>query len=109
MSVNHHGDEQSDLIKRFHDQFMGTAKREYPSGRLGAEDEGSLSYAMASDDRSRTIYIRFPKPIEWIGLGIKDAEQLRDSLTERICALKYGSVTGKLDQLKAPTPNHQGE
>lgn len=91
MSVPHHGDlpqEQSELMKLFMEQATGTAKRQFPAGRMGAEDDGALTYAIATDDRYRTIVIRFPKPIEWIGLDISAAEQLRDSLTERLMALR---------------------
>lgn len=87
MSVPHHG-EQPELIKRFMEQATGTAKRQYPSGRMGAEDDGDLTYAMANDDRHKTIVIRFAKPVQWIGLDLKSAEELRDQLTERILALR---------------------
>jgi hypothetical protein len=90
MSLNHHGssDEQSQLHKLFLEQATGTAKRAFPSGRMGAEDDGQLTYAMATDDRHKTIVIRFPKPVDWIGLDVKAAEDLRDQLTERLMALR---------------------
>jgi hypothetical protein len=50
MASQHHGDsEQSRLIKRFLDQANGQAKRAYPNGRVGADDEGELAYAIAAD------------------------------------------------------------
>jgi hypothetical protein len=93
MGTSHHGDgrserELADLRKRFLDQLDGTAKREYPSGRMGAEDDGALSYAITTDTRHGTIILRFGKPVEWIGLGIVEAEQLRDQLTERLMELR---------------------
>lgn len=91
MSAPHHGDlpeKQSELVKLFMEQATGTAKRQFPNGRMGAEDDGCLTYAMATDDRHRTIVIRFPKPIEWIGLDVAAAEQLRDALSERLLALR---------------------
>lgn len=97
MSLSHHGPEfeaaQLQLQKRFVEQFNGTGPRAYPAGRMGADDDGELTYAMANDDRHRTIVIRFPKPVEWIGLGIAEAEQLRDELTERIVAMRTGATT----------------
>jgi hypothetical protein len=87
MSTSHHG-KNSDLIRRFMEEATGTAKREFPAGRMGADDDGSLTYAIATDDRHRTIVIRFPKPIDWIGLDVKSAEELRDQLTERLMALR---------------------
>ncbi len=93
MSLSHHGDhKQLEAMRRFADQIDGTARRKYPSGRMGAEDDGELSYALATDDKHRTIIIRFGKPIEWVGLGIKDAEDLRDQLTDRLAALRAGAV-----------------
>lgn len=78
----------SEVQERFMRQMTGTDRREYPSGRMGAEDDGALAYAIASDDRHRTIVIRFPRPVEWIGLDMTAAEELRDQLTERLAALR---------------------
>lgn len=88
MSASHHSGNQSELVKRFLEQINGTARRQYPAGRMGAEDDGQLSYAMANDDKHQTIVIRFGKPIEWVGLGLTEAVELRDQLTERIAALR---------------------
>ena len=89
MTCSHHrGGEQLDAMRRFMEQIDGTARRQYPAGRMGAEDDGELAYALATDDRHNTIVIRFGKPVEWIGLGIKEATELRDQLTERLQALR---------------------
>ncbi len=89
MTLSHHGDhEQLEAMRRFSDQLHGTARRQYPAGRMGAEDDGELSYAIANDDKYHTIVIRFAKPVEWIGLGLKEATELRDNLTERLHALR---------------------
>lgn len=90
MSMNHHGQNEpnSELMKMFMEQATGTAKRQFPGGRMGAEDDGALAYAIATDDRHRTIVIRFPKPVDWIGLDMKAAEELRDQLTERLLSLR---------------------
>ena len=90
MSLSHHSGKQPELIKRFLEQMNGTGPRAYPAGRMGAEDDGELTYAMATDDKHRTIIIKFPKPVEWIGMGVKEAEELRDQLTERLVALRTG-------------------
>ncbi len=55
---------------------------------MGAEDDGDLAYALTNDDKHQTIVLRFGKPVEWIGLGLKEAEELRNQLTERIMALR---------------------
>lgn len=89
MSSSHHGEgERSDLIKRFMEQQSGKYYRRFPEGRTGADDDGELTYAIATDDQHRTIVIKFAHPTEWIGLGAKEAEELRDQLTERILALR---------------------
>lgn len=87
--MSHHGEKpQSDLIQRFMDQANGTARREWSAGRMGGEDDGDLAYSMATDTKRQVIVIRFGKPVEWIGLGVEEATQLRDSLNERIMALR---------------------
>lgn len=89
MSVNHHGDaEQLANMRRLVDQIKGTARREYPAGRMGAEDDGSLSYAVAADPKHSVIVIRFGKPVEWIGLGLDDARALIDALEQRVRELR---------------------
>ena len=104
MSVQHHGDLPEDmrrqldadrtrLMERFMEQSTGAYQRKFPDGRIGAEDDGELTYAIANDDRKRVIVIRFAHPTEWIGLDVKAATELRDQLTERIMALR-GIVAG---------------
>jgi hypothetical protein len=89
MGLSHHGDaEQLAHMRRLVEQIEGTAKRAYPAGRMGAEDDGALSYAMATDTRHGTIVVRFGKPVEWVGLGLEEATQLRDELTRRIMELR---------------------
>jgi len=89
MSVQHHGsDEQSRLLDRFREQMNGQYVREFPSGRTGADDDGELTYAISTDDKHRTIVIKFAHPTEWIGLDVQSATDLRDQLTERLLALR---------------------
>ena len=86
MSAQHHGDE------KFKDQFlremMGMQARAYPHGRMGADDDGAMTYAIAADPKRGVIRIAFPKPTAWIGLDRASAEQLRDALTEKILELR---------------------
>lgn len=99
MGMSHHGDaEELANMRRFIDQFHGTARREYPKGRMGAEDDGALSYAIAADPRHGTIVIRFGKAVEWIGMGIADAEALRDKLDEKLLELR--GITANSSELK---------
>lgn len=92
--LSHHSSPDQDAIRRrFMEQLNGTGPRVYPAGRMGAEDDGDLAYAMANNDRHGTIVVRFPKPVEWIALGVKEAEEFRDQLTERLVALRTGSTS----------------
>ncbi len=91
MSLEHHGDNlrgESEVIKRFRDQLQGKALRKWPEGRLGACDDGELSYAIAADPKSGVIKIDFGKPVTWIGLSLDAANQLRDILSEKILELR---------------------
>lgn len=89
MTTQHHGEgERSELLKQFQEQQTGEYMRRFPDGRTGADDDGELTYAIATDDAHRTIVIRFAHPTEWIAFDVKSAEKLRDDLTERIMALR---------------------
>ena len=93
MSASHHSDGRSErelakLRERFLQQVDGNSKREWSQGRMGAEDDGDLSYALATDTKRGVIVMRFGKPVEWLGFGIKEAEQLRDELTDRLMELR---------------------
>jgi hypothetical protein len=95
MSFDHHHErrplqmsEELTLKARLLDQMLGQSRREYPAGRMGAEDDGSLSYAIAADKIHGVVIIRFGKPVEWIGLGPADVEALRDNLTEKLAEIR---------------------
>jgi hypothetical protein len=96
MATSHHStvdDEQRALLKRFSDECDGIAKREWPDGRVSNEDDGSLSYALATDVRHRCIRMVFPKPVTWLGFDREAAEHLRDQLTERLLELRGINAT----------------
>ena len=107
MSFQHHSIRgEPSVIARFLQQQQGeSAPREYPNGRLGAEDDGALAYAIAVDDSRRTIVIDFGKEVSWIGLDIEAAIQLRNSLTERIDYLDAKAIRER--QLEARTKELQ--
>ena len=90
MASEHHGSRksQSEFIQRFREQLTGEYKREFPDGRMGADDDGELTYAVATDHKHRTIVIRFAHKTDWIGFDIESAEKLRDALTERLHELR---------------------
>src|SRR5262245_41552954 len=81
MATSHHGEPasnrpESEIMRRLLDQLEGTARREYPRGRMGADDEGALSLAVSADRKAGTVVIRFGKPVEWIGLAPADVAAL---------------------------------
>jgi hypothetical protein len=85
--------DQAALRQRFLDQLDGTAKRQYSAGRMGHDDDGDLSFAIAADPKKQVIIMRFGKPVEWIGFGVEDAERLIESLTLRISELRGVPLT----------------
>lgn len=93
---HHHGepasDEQRRLVKRFMEEAGGTAEREYPQGRIGPDDDGATTYAVAADRKRGIIRIQFPKPTLWLGLDIAAAEQLREVLTQKLIELRVGKA-----------------
>ena len=89
MSTPHHGDgRQSELMKRFVQQMDGKVNRAYPNGRVGADDEGELAFAIAADLEHQIIRIEFNKPVDWLGLDPSSAEALQDMLTEKLMELR---------------------
>ena len=67
-------------MKRFMDQIFGTPKREYPQGRIAADDEGVLAMAMAVDARHGVIRIEFGKPVEWMAIDKVRAVEFAEKL-----------------------------
>lgn len=99
MSTAHHGDDRariSDAMKRLFEQGAGTAKREYPDGRMGAHDEGALAFAVGIDERHGTVVLNFNKPVSWMGMGPEDAVRLAALLIEKARAVSKVPLTVKV-------------
>ena len=89
MSVPHHGTpEQQDLQRRFLEEITGVARREFPLGRLGADDDGSMTFAIADDPSRGITKIVFSKPTQWLGLDRAALRQLITRLEESEMALR---------------------
>lgn len=87
MSVSHHGDnpeDQTRLYEMFDKQMSGNYLREFPEGRLSAEDDGAMVFAVAADRQHKRIIIQFPKPTKWIGLTPEDANEFINMLKDRV-------------------------
>ncbi len=95
MSFPHHGDEahpmsqelrklfqsqQSELVKRFESERAGTAKREFPEGRLGAGDDGSLTFKIGADVSRGVVAIEYSKPTAWVAMNPQQAVELAQAL-----------------------------
>lgn len=74
--------------RRFLSQVDGTAKREYPNGRIGPEDEGAIAIAIAADKRHQVVRIAFGKLISEISLDSQGIESLCRSLNEKLMELR---------------------
>ena len=70
------------LARDFLMQVLGQMPPQYPAGKLSEDDQGELALAVALDRKSRTIIIRFPKPIDWMGFGKQDALALGQKLVD---------------------------
>lgn len=84
MSSSHHGErptpEVEKLMKRFLDQAEKPLRREYPEGRMGADDDGSVAFAVAADPVKGVVIINFNKPVAWLGMPPEQAMQLAQLL-----------------------------
>ena len=87
MSVPHHNDDAA-LHERFLQQAMGQYERKFPDGRIGADDDGDLTLAMAVDHNHKVIRIQFAHPTQWLGLNRESAERMRDMLSEKLLELR---------------------
>ena len=94
MAVNHHGGSGSgpneelkrtldEMVRRFAAQGEGAAPRAYPKGRLGADDDGELVFAVTADRDKGTVNISFNKPVAWMGLYPSDVVALVKTLVAK--------------------------
>lgn len=96
MSTAHHGDDRariSDVLKRLVEQGEGTAKRAYPKGRMGGDDEGELAFAVGVDEKHGTVVLNFNKPVSWMGMYPQDAMKLAALLIEKARAMSKEPLT----------------
>ena len=88
MSTAHHsGPEDEQATKRFVDQVMGRAQEHFSEGRLNKQDQGDLSFAIATDKKNSVVLVHFGKPVDWIGLPKQQALQLANLLINHAAEL----------------------
>ena len=93
MGIPHHSDsemneEQERALRRILAEMSGKADREWPDGRISADDDGESAYAIAADPEHGIVRIQFTKPMKWLGLDLKSAETLKDALEQKIDELR---------------------
>ena len=83
MSISHHSSpEDEEARRRFVEQVMGKAQEHFSEGRLSRQDQGDLSFAIASDKANGVVLISFGRPVIWIGMPKQQALQMAKLLTE---------------------------
>lgn len=70
-------------------QVKGHAQREYPDGRLGGDDLGSLAMAFAADKKKNVVVIDFGKPVMWLALPPKEVNDLINMLKSKLQELGH--------------------
>lgn len=85
MSFAHHANPEEqkvkqDVIRRLMDQLEDKAKREYPEGRIGANDEGTLAFVIKADLEHGVVTVHFGKPVSWFGMSPQDVMKFVDKL-----------------------------
>lgn len=60
----------------------------FPMGKLTAEDEGEIKFALAADPKTKTIILDFGKPVAWLGLPREDARKMANLILERVKELE---------------------
>lgn len=88
MSASHHGDEeelrrQKELMEIFKRQAQKPISRQYPEGRISAEDEGQLAFLVAADPNTNLVRLQFNKPVAWMAMSAKDAVALAEMLIDK--------------------------
>lgn len=81
MSLSHHSSpEEEEATRRFVDQILGKAQEHFAEGRLNKQDQGDLSFAIASDKKNGVVLMHFGKPVVWAGLTKQEALRMADLL-----------------------------
>ena len=61
-------------------QLEGRARRAFPPGRLGANDDGELAFAVGGNKKKQVVFLDYGKPIQWVGMSPQDAIDLATTL-----------------------------
>ena len=67
--------------------------REYPQGRLSAEDDGETPVGIAADAEHKRVLINYFKPIVWIGLDFEAGLEFLKGLAAKLSEISDYQVT----------------
>lgn len=99
MGSSHHGDKAGPVDPTFVERLMREreedlraniermipkvklgAQQDFPEGRYGPTDEGSLSFAVGHDERNGKVIVDFGSPVNWLALDAAQAKHLAQLL-----------------------------
>lgn len=77
---------QCPKCKEDHPPFMLCrlgATGKFPEGKLNADDEGELQFAIAADKKNKVVIIDFGKEVAWLGMPKDVAIAFANSVLEK--------------------------
>lgn len=95
MTFPHHNSEtfiQSDLMKRFLEERAGTARREFPEGRISGDDDGLIVFTVSADPEKEVVKIEFSKPMVWAAMSPQQAVEFAQLLIKRARSISKGDL-----------------
>ncbi len=85
---------EDEARKRYIDQRNKRAKRSYPAGRMGAEDDGELAVAVGADKVHKKVIMDFGKSVSWIAW---DEETLNGAINVLLQKAREAGMTITID------------
>lgn len=65
--------------------------REFPKGRVSADDDGATEIAIASDTQIKRVFFRFQKPMDWGGFDFDTGFQVLTNFAKHL-----SRISGKI-------------
>jgi hypothetical protein len=80
-------------------------KRQWPKGRIGADDEGATDAGIAADLHNKLVIVRFPQPTEWLGFDPESAIGFLQSFVRALSKIAGTPITIRFE---SPTTEAMG-
>ncbi len=77
--MSHHGNNPPHVQKAL-SEALRSLLGEYPDGRMNANDEGAIAFAVGVE--AGRVVLRFPKPVAWMGMSGDEALELAQLLIQ---------------------------